>query len=184
MINRRNFLKTIGIGVASVGAISILGLPVAAVEAPKKFNPDEFTDRILKGDRTILEEAKGIPPRMMNRVGELLYVKIAIKQYPYSEESKTNFLDFLTLRCVPWDMCDSVTRRIAHRRQHVNLQKWMLGHAKVRARILAGMDEKDPRQIDYHLPGGNKHRWSSRMPKRGVPFNEPEYWDETSGKAI
>lgn len=173
-MDRREFIKIIGISSSAVAVTSIFGLPAQAART-SKFDPDEYANRILKGDRTTLAEAPGIPPRAMNQVGELLFLKITTG-VPCTDAGKSTFQDFISLRCVPWHMCDSVTRRISKSRKG-ELQGWLLGHMKLRARILAAMD--DERETNHHIrPHGNMYRWPNRMPKRTVPFNEPAYWND------
>lgn len=177
-ITRREFLKSTGAVVAGIVAAPLIAqakeTPPQPAETPQKakpFDPDAFAERILQGDRTTLDEAPGIPPRAIAQVGERIFVKIFKKNYQQTPEGIKTFQDFITLPCVPWNMCDSICRRICKRRE-VSAQKWLLGHEKLRARILNVLGNTELAQYP------SQYWWRNRMPKRGIPFNEPEYWNE------
>lgn len=182
-MSRRTFLKTTGAVVAGVVIVPLIAHEAYA-QAPEPevppFDPDALAERILKGDRTAIKEAKGVPPRAINQVGERLYIKIVIQRYPLTLEGKLCFQEFMCLKNLPWSTMDHICRRMCKRRD-VDAQKWLLGHAGLRERVLEalGGDERE----DRHSPI-SKHWWPESCMPRRVNTLDPEVWGKIDKKAI
>lgn len=161
-MTRRGFLTAAtACGVAVIAFSTVHAEPTTA---PIRFNPKDFAHRLLTGDKTALPEALGIPPRARNQVAEHCYIKIVKDKYPLTPEAKHNFQEFITAPQTPWDTMDHVCRRLARRRE-ANAQQWLLGHKRLRERILTALQFNEDRK--------NSPNWwpKTGLPRRGVKVN-------------